>query len=90
MGTVADVKVELSTLARKQLVRLPEHIVRKFALWVDLNPKAWMQRRRSLGSGIMRSRGSGKGIVRYGSTMRIVPSIFFARTALLKPYMLKR
>ena len=29
-------KVELSTVARKQLVQLPEHIVRKFALWTDL------------------------------------------------------
>lgn len=29
-------KVELSTVARKQLVHLPEHIIRKFALWADL------------------------------------------------------
>jgi proteic killer suppression protein len=30
------VKVDLSSVARKQLARLPEHIVRKFALWTDL------------------------------------------------------
>jgi addiction module RelE/StbE family toxin len=30
------VKVELSKTAKKQLSRIPEHIVRKFALWVDL------------------------------------------------------
>lgn len=29
-------RLELSKLARKQLVKLPTHIVRKFALWVDL------------------------------------------------------
>lgn len=29
-------KVELSKTAKKQLARIPEHIVRKFALWVDL------------------------------------------------------
>ena len=28
--------VELSSKARKQLVRVPIHIARKFALWVDL------------------------------------------------------
>lgn len=31
-----DVKVELSKTARKQLTKVPGHIVRKFALWVDL------------------------------------------------------
>ncbi len=30
------VKVELSKIARKQLARIPTHIVRKFALWTDL------------------------------------------------------
>jgi proteic killer suppression protein len=30
------VNVELSSKARKQLVRVPIHIARKFALWVDL------------------------------------------------------
>lgn len=35
-GYTASVKVELSRLARKQLTRVPGHIVRKFALWVDL------------------------------------------------------
>jgi toxin HigB-1 len=30
------VKVELSRTAKKQLTKLPDHIVRKFALWVDL------------------------------------------------------
>jgi addiction module RelE/StbE family toxin len=30
------VKVELSRTARKQLARVPAHIVRKFAVWVDL------------------------------------------------------
>ena len=29
-------KVELSKIARKQLARVPSHIVRKFALWTDL------------------------------------------------------
>ena len=29
-------KVELSKTARKQLTKVPTHIVRKFALWVDL------------------------------------------------------
>ena len=29
-------KVELSKTAKKQLTKIPEHIVRKFALWVDL------------------------------------------------------
>ena len=29
-------KVELSRIAKKQLTRIPAHIVRKFALWVDL------------------------------------------------------
>ena len=28
--------VELSSTAEKQLAKIPEHIVRKFALWVDL------------------------------------------------------
>ena len=28
--------VELSSKARKQLTRVPSHIARKFALWVDL------------------------------------------------------
>jgi addiction module RelE/StbE family toxin len=30
------VRVELSSTAEKQLARLPGHIVRKLALWVDL------------------------------------------------------
>jgi addiction module RelE/StbE family toxin len=30
------VKVELAKTAKKQLTRIPEYIVRKFALWVDL------------------------------------------------------
>jgi proteic killer suppression protein len=30
------VKVELSKTARRQLARVPSHIVRKFALWTDL------------------------------------------------------
>jgi addiction module RelE/StbE family toxin len=30
------VNVELSSRTRKQLVRVPIHIARKFALWVDL------------------------------------------------------
>jgi toxin HigB-1 len=30
------VNVELSRTARKQLTKVPSHIVRKFALWVDL------------------------------------------------------
>jgi toxin HigB-1 len=30
------VNIELSSKARKQLVRVPVHIARKFALWVDL------------------------------------------------------
>ena len=29
-------KVELSRTAKKQLAKVPSHIVRKFALWVDL------------------------------------------------------
>ena len=29
-------EVELSKIARKQLARVPSHIVRKFALWTDL------------------------------------------------------
>lgn len=29
-------RVELSNLAEKQLAKLPVHIVKKFALWVDL------------------------------------------------------
>jgi hypothetical protein len=28
------VRVELSSLAEKQLAKIPDHIVRKFALWV--------------------------------------------------------
>jgi toxin HigB-1 len=30
------VKVELSKTARKQLAKVPSHIIRKFAIWVDL------------------------------------------------------
>jgi hypothetical protein len=30
------VKVQLSKTARKQLTKVPQHIVRKFALWADL------------------------------------------------------
>jgi proteic killer suppression protein len=30
------VRVELSSTAEKQLAKVPGHIVRKFALWVDL------------------------------------------------------
>jgi addiction module RelE/StbE family toxin len=30
------VRVELSSLAEKQLAKIPDHIVKKFALWVDL------------------------------------------------------
>jgi proteic killer suppression protein len=30
------VEVELSRTAKKQLTKVPAHIVRKFALWVDL------------------------------------------------------
>lgn len=41
-------KVELSTVARKQLVRLPEHIVRKFALWTDLVEFEGLQAARSI------------------------------------------
>ena len=29
-------KVDLSKIAKKQLARVPSHIVRKFALWADL------------------------------------------------------
>ena len=29
-------KVELSRIARKQLAKVPAHIVRKFAVWVEL------------------------------------------------------
>ena len=29
-------RVELSSTAEKQLAKIPGHIVRKFALWVDL------------------------------------------------------
>ena len=29
-------EVELSRTAKKQLTKVPAHIVRKFALWVDL------------------------------------------------------
>jgi len=36
MGYTACVHVELSSTAEKQLARIPGHIVRKFALWVDL------------------------------------------------------
>jgi toxin HigB-1 len=35
-GYTGKVKVELSKTARKQLTKAPGHIVRKFALWVDL------------------------------------------------------
>lgn len=35
-GTLVFVEVELSRTARKQLTKVPAHIVRKFALWVDL------------------------------------------------------
>jgi hypothetical protein len=30
------VRVDLSTIAEKQLRKVPTHIVRKFVLWVDL------------------------------------------------------
>jgi len=30
------VRVELSSTAKKQLAKIPVHIVKKFALWVDL------------------------------------------------------
>ena len=35
-GTLWCVRVELSSTAEKQLAKIPRHIVRKFALWVDL------------------------------------------------------
>jgi proteic killer suppression protein len=35
-GTILYVRVELSSTAEKQLARVPGHIVKKFALWVDL------------------------------------------------------
>ena len=35
-GTFGCVRVELSNTAEKQLVKIPGHIVKKFALWVDL------------------------------------------------------
>jgi addiction module RelE/StbE family toxin len=35
-GTIWDVHVELSSTAEKQLAKMPEYIVKKFALWVDL------------------------------------------------------
>jgi hypothetical protein len=35
-GTLWRVRVELSNTAEKQLARVPGHIVKKFALWVDL------------------------------------------------------
>jgi proteic killer suppression protein len=36
MGYTACVHVDLSSTAEKQLAKIPGHIVRKFALWVDL------------------------------------------------------
>jgi toxin HigB-1 len=36
MGVHSGVRVELSSTAEKQLAKIPGHIVRKFALWVDL------------------------------------------------------
>ena len=35
-GTLRCVHVELSSTAEKQLAKIPGHIVKKFALWVDL------------------------------------------------------
>ena len=35
-GTHWRVRVELSKTAEKQLAKVPGHIVKKFALWVDL------------------------------------------------------
>ena len=35
-GTLWRVSVELSNTADKQLAKVPGHIVKKFALWVDL------------------------------------------------------
>ncbi len=35
-GTLRCVRVELSSTAERQLAKIPGHIVRKFALWVDL------------------------------------------------------
>ena len=35
-GTIWRVRVELSNTAEKQLAKVPGHIVKKFALWVDL------------------------------------------------------
>jgi addiction module RelE/StbE family toxin len=35
-GTICNVHVELSSTAEKQLTKVPEYIVKKFALWVDL------------------------------------------------------
>jgi addiction module RelE/StbE family toxin len=35
-GTIGDMHVELSITAEKQLAKMPEHIVKKFALRVDL------------------------------------------------------
>jgi proteic killer suppression protein len=35
-GYTHVVEVELSHIARKQLLKVPSHIVRKFALWCDL------------------------------------------------------
>jgi len=35
-GTIWSVHVELSCTAEKQLAKMPEYIVKKFALWVDL------------------------------------------------------
>ena len=36
MGYIGSVHVELSSTAEKQLAKVPGHIVKKFALWVDL------------------------------------------------------
>jgi toxin HigB-1 len=36
LGYAGEVRVELSSTAEKQLVKIPGHIVKKFALWVDL------------------------------------------------------
>jgi toxin HigB-1 len=36
MGYTGSVHVELSSTAEKQLAKVPGHIVKKFALWVDL------------------------------------------------------
>jgi toxin HigB-1 len=36
MGYTGSVHVELSSTAERQLAKIPRHIVKKFALWVDL------------------------------------------------------